>query len=59
MISFVRLLLSFIALATCSEVLKGQSVDETDEIAFFEIDKMCIPSHRSNIRKLAHVRQHF
>ena len=38
MTSFVRLLLSFLALATCSEVLKGQSVDETDEIAFFDID---------------------
>ena len=38
MTSFVRLLLSFIALAACSEVVKGQTVDETDEIAFFDID---------------------
>ena len=38
MVSFVRLLCSFIALAVLSEIVIGQSVDQSEEMAFFDID---------------------
>ena len=38
MVSFVRLLCSFIALAVLSEIVVGQSVDESEEMSFFDID---------------------
>ena len=38
MTSFFRLLFGFIALAALSQVVTGQSADQQDEMAFFDID---------------------